>query len=224
MKGIIFTELLFPQVISGVKFMTRRIVRPPKNSFGIIGVKDYETGKYRLYAENEYGGTLNLKTDQEWLIKPRYKIGETVFLKEPYDRSYIPEIGEKYDNPLSAAGDPKCWKTIYRFDGIYIDAEWNNKLFMPAKYARHFIKITDVCCERLQDISDEDCIAEGIIKVYTTPQAAYAEIIDRIHGKGTWKSNPYVHVYTYKLINEQQKDFKDFIGFKDFPINDFLTK
>jgi len=35
---------------------------------------------------------------------------------------------------------------------------------MPAKYARHFIEITGVRCERVQEISDEDCIKEGIVE------------------------------------------------------------
>jgi hypothetical protein len=128
-------------------------------------------------------------------------------------------------------------------------------MFMPEFLARNFIKITAVRCERLQDISSEDCLKEGIMtdedamlterndeccercggtglynsgglngiihdvdcnkcnekifycydlqgRPYQTPQQAYAALIDKINGKGTWQSNPFVWVYEFKLIKQ----------------------
>jgi hypothetical protein len=99
-----------------------------------------------------------------------------------------------------------------------------NKLFMPARYARYFIEITDVRCERLQSISEDDCLKEGIqykedsmfgydmvtkyfsdypeLGTYDEPREAYATLIDKISGKGTWENNPYVWVYDFKLIEK----------------------
>lgn len=84
----------------------------------------------------------------------------------------------------------------------------------------HAIRITNIRIERLQDISEEDCLKEGILRGYDvgsdsttywyhglanssfrTPQEAYASLIDRISGKGTWESNPYVFVYDFDLID-----------------------
>jgi hypothetical protein len=130
----------------------------------------------------------------------RYKAGETVYLKEPY----------------FTAGAGKIVEYWYMKQNRHIDLinyKYENKLFMPAKYARYFIEITDVRCERLQDISDEDCLKEGIKgypcsiwhewdgKKYQTPQEAYAALINSINGKGTWESNPWVWVYDFKLVN-----------------------
>lgn len=99
---------------------------------------------------------------------------------------------------------------------------WQNKLFVAAGYMIHHIRITDIKIERLQDISDEDCMKEGIIhaytnnngiKIYHTPhtkrgylstdvaQEAFAFLINKVSGKGTWESNPYVFVYEFKLID-----------------------
>lgn len=102
---------------------------------------------------------------------------------------------------------------------------------MPSAAARHFIKITGVRAERLQDITEEDCFREGVFacgthvlpepvgavniydisrdKAYTkkecfTPRDAYADLIDSINGKGTWDSNPFVWVYDYKLIDKPE--------------------
>ena len=83
------------------------------------------------------------------------------------------------------------------------------------------ITITDIRFERLQDISDEDCLAEGIEKMivgceyycysflspnpnkiwedFKSPRQAFAALIDKVNGKGTWESNPYVWVYDFEL-------------------------
>ena len=98
-------------------------------------------------------------------------------------------------------------------------------MFVKADLMPNRIRITDIRAERLQKISDEDCIAEGIREQYfysgeeepefegysyyaknvlkplfCTPREAYAALIDKISGKGTWTSNPYVFVYEFELI------------------------
>lgn len=105
-------------------------------------------------------------------------------------------------------------------------AAFNNKMFTAADILPNRILITDVRVERLQDISNEDCIAEGVgisatdnrigtpFSVpfnyyigkdekgyrYSTPREAYAALIDKISGKGVWDSNPYVFVYEFELV------------------------
>lgn len=78
----------------------------------------------------------------------------------------------------------------------------------------HRIRITDIVVERLQDISDEDCLKEGIEYVrsidkyffcgvnyyFDTPRAAFAELIDKVSGKGTWEKNPYVFAYEFETV------------------------
>lgn len=114
---------------------------------------------------------------------------------------------------------------------IYGDmAGWNNKLFVRADLMPHRIKITNVRVERLQDISEEDCLKEGFEYVsinnnwgnaashweYTLTyedklgrclhirdrnhKEAFSFLIDKICGTGTWDSNPYVFVYDFELI------------------------
>ncbi len=177
MKGIYFKEPLFHATIEGRKTQTRRIVKPqPKEC-----LVPKEDGYQDVHYDN---------------FKPRYKVGERVFLKEPY---YIRE-----------------GIIIYKYH-IHEDSrfayDWENKLFLPAKFARYFIDITAVRCERLQDISEEDCRDECCRhigtdrwvndfdgKVYETSAEAYAALINSINGNGTWESNPYVWIYEYKLV------------------------
>lgn len=90
----------------------------------------------------------------------------------------------------------------------------------------HAIRITDIKVERLQDISDEDCMKEGIFQwrdmedcpnnssevmksrygfygvwdSYGTPREAFAALIDKVSGRGTWDLNPWVLAYRFELV------------------------
>ena len=138
-----------------------------------------------------------------------YKIGEIVAVAQAYkdiDKNFLQEQCWANEEPLS-----------YREN----EAGWNNKMFAAAYYMPHRIEITDIKVERLQDISDEDCIKEGIIKKpypfvreagwvycmpndsmnnYVYPTQCFADLINEVSGKGTWESNPYVFAYSFKLI------------------------
>lgn len=98
---------------------------------------------------------------------------------------------------------------------------WKNKMFVRANLMPHRIRITDIRVERLQDISDEDCMREGIrqsvvengdYKIvqltyfdekrttwFDSPRDAFAALIDRISGRGTWQRNPWVFVYSFEI-------------------------
>ena len=92
-------------------------------------------------------------------------------------------------------------------------------MFVKADFMPHRIRITNIRVERLQDISEEDCLKEGIWRddnvglegttywyhglvnsSFRTAKEAYAALIDKISGKGTWESNPWVFVYDFELV------------------------
>ena len=45
-----------------------------------------------------------------------------------------------------------------------------------------------------------DMLLDTIIENVKTPHEAYAALIDKISGKGTWERNPYVFVYDFELV------------------------
>ena len=187
-----FSEAMFHATIEGRKTQTRRII----NSKTIEKLDEYWS--WRECALSQCTSEISVEADATTSFAS-YRVGETVYIKEPYSFGLEDE-------------------TVYKYSSLEIKGyKWENKLFMPAKYARYFIKITGVRCERVQDISDEDCLKEGIKPIpqkynaafiynyggsdcENTPKRAYAELFDSINGKGTWGSNPYVWVYDYKLI------------------------
>ena len=150
-----------------------------------------------------------------------YKVGDIVAIAQPY-KDIIECMAEYSDIIINVDG------SINR----EYKAGWTNKMFVRANLMPHHIMITDVKAERLQDISKEDCLKEGIIfleslsiigedayffavknkvrqmydnilKFFSSPQRAYADLIDKISGKGTWKRNPWVVAYSFELIKSK---------------------
>ena len=109
-----------------------------------------------------------------------------------------------------------------QFDKLGHDVAGNtNKMFVRADLMPHHIKITDVKVERLQDIPEEEILKEGVWQFYDnkklfyiskntgeastvcflSAREAFAYLIDKVSGKGTWDSNPWVVAYSFKLID-----------------------
>ena len=177
MKKIMFNDkfLLTQAVLNGTKTMTRRVIK-----------KEIPFGNW-----------------QETEKTLRYKIGEVVAIAQCYLDIKKPQ-----------------------FDKFWHDAAGNtNKMFVRADLMPHHIKNTDVRVERLQDITDEDCLKEGIMHfipaddeectedgygyltsdgglfMFDTPREAFAELINKICGKGTWERNPWVEAYTFTRVD-----------------------
>lgn len=138
-------------------------------------------------------------------LKPRYKLGEVVAVAQAY-KDVLNELPDRYREMVI---------------GLYSDSKaWTNKLYVRPDLMPHQIEITGIRVERLQDISHEDCLKEGMLRkphpfvreagwVYQFPNDSYnytdcyycfADLIDKVSGKGTWERNPWVLVYSFKKI------------------------
>ena len=190
MKKIMFNDKygLTQAVLEGRKTQTRRIVYT-QNGFVVFGGEDFQLKK----LDN---GQALLTLCNNRFKTSRYKIGEEV------------AIAQRYSDIADTFGQ-KLWQLPC----------WRNKMFVKADFMPHRIRITNIRVERLQDISEEDCMAEGIWRddnvglegttywyhglansSLRTAKEAYAALIDKISGKGTWQSNPWVFVYDFELV------------------------
>ena len=199
-------------VLNGTKTMTRENIRIPNTFNGIFvaGFKKWTNslGQWftELYDEDE-------RSIEGSELKPPYEIGEIVAVKQAYKDTnidFIPcdEKG-KCGNPKEMAG-------------------WTNKMFVKNEIMPHRVKITNIILQRLQDISNEDCLKEGVIKnqigyyvkgirlnsirgsytivddvaykLFPTPKEAYAALINKLNGKGTWGKNNWVWAVEFELI------------------------
>lgn len=203
MQKIMFNDKCFltDLTLEGIKRKTRRPIKV-KN----IIVRDCDPifNPADAYYKGHSGYYQLIDGDTGKVIRPRYKVGEIVAVAQSYYKAGI--------DPSMILGDGS--------NGfIFNEKGWENKMYVRPDLMPHRIKITGVRAERLQDISDEDCLAEGIIRWdagqkdipfftyknakkpdYDTPREAFASLIDLTSGKGTWQSNPFVFVYEYKLI------------------------
>lgn len=194
MKKIMFNDRygLTQAVLEGRKTQTRRIADNAGRLRDITvrqALEEVNKGRACLFDE---GRPLALSA---------YKLGETI------------AIAQKY---ADLAYDGEFFRLLGK---VIFEKGCHNKMFVKADFMPHRIRITNIRVERLQDISEEDCIAEGIWRddnvglegttywyhglansSFRTPQQAYASLIDRISGKGTWESNPYVFVYDFELV------------------------
>lgn len=206
MKKIMFNDRygLTQAVIEGRKTMTRRLVPWSLTEQWIEFVSDAPS----------VGGVYVHESEKDFYERetPRYKVGEIVAVAQNYFSTYDES---KWENGI--------WYNEFA-DGSDITnhAGWINKMFVKAKYMPHQIRITGIRCERLQDISDDDCFREGISESwyestdtttygfadekkgtaveFDTPRQAFAALIDKVSGKGTWKKNPWVVAYEFELL------------------------
>ena len=214
MKKIMFNDKygLTQAVLEGRKTQTRRMLNPTMffqrletyEGWSNEDISAWKRSCNRRFYEAQ-GDTLQQMIDYA-LSSSRYKLGETVAIAQSYKDIHA-EI-------LREVGDWDLKKEFKQSKG------YANKMFVRAEKMPHAIRITNIRVERLQDISEEDCLKEGIWRddnvglegttywyhglvnsSFRTPQEAYASLIDSISGKGTWASNPYVFVYEFELIN-----------------------
>ena len=145
--------------------------------------------------------------------RPTYKIGEIVAISQSYKEcGYDPEAKSAWCHDENENHIDVHFKE---------EAGWTNKMFVRADRMKHHIRITDIKVERLCDISDEDCIKEGLTQKpdpfigedemvycfqgsdinYEYPSTCFAALIDKVSGKGTWDLNPFVFAYSFKLVD-----------------------
>ena len=181
-------------VLNGTKTMTRRLAK-------------------KIFCEDE---NQHLCWTGEF-VKPKYNVDDVVGIAQPYkDIVGLEPQDLIYTTKVIEGKKQKGYFPVSTLPG------WSNKMFVQGQYMQYFIKITDVKIERLQDISDEDCLREGILidenaidenkyyfEVYgkhisrwwfPTPKDAFEGLMRKLNGKYFWKENPYMYVYSFELI------------------------
>lgn len=204
MKSFLFKEHLLKQTVKGKKTQTRRThglekINANPDRYLIKGIYPPigSTQPYAVFYDKEQKDGFSVVS-----CKPKYNIGDIVYLKENYcfdeDRSIIYQS----DVPVEKRKN----------------FTWKSKLMMPEANARHFVQITGFGCERLTDISDKDAVAEGIDAVsggilygdrykdyennipegFTMPVTSFFSLFASINGPEVINQNPYVFVYEFE--------------------------
>ena len=214
MKKIMFNDRygLTQAVLERKKTMTRRF----------IPIDLYNQTDWKAVAEGEFKAVV----DGEGFFHDirnfgKYRVGEEVAIAQPYKNDDVLTYNA-YNEDGTAREDG-----FQRHKEMLGSKGYRNKMFVKADLMPHHIRITDLWFERLQDISDDDCLKEGVhvhnpepgnpnfigyaydatpgtnVKRwwFHTPREAFAALINRVSGPHTWDGNPWVIAYTFELVD-----------------------
>jgi len=230
-KPILMNNFSTKAILSGRKTMTRRLVK-----FGKHTGEHYIVDQERFENALKHGvfmfscDCIECRRDNTHMacLKAPYQVGDRLWVKESY------RVDEKYNHlkPSELYGnfvvryesDKERLKFTYEISDL---ADWvklstdfspgrlRPSIFMPKKIARIWLEVTSVRAERLQDISVEDMIKEGLrtkLREHNAKVALDAKwnsLWYSIHGKFSMDENPWVWVYEFKRVKKRDKEVND---------------
>lgn len=215
-KPIIFNTEMVKAILEGRKIQTRRVVNLKNNDLIFTGFIMSSTAKNR---EGCCAFGKNKEQDLE-LVKPKYKVGDVLYVREKFCTGV--NIREKQNIPLNEDIEVLYYvnETNSQNSNCRDFAEiikWKPSIHMPKKYARIFLKVTNVRVERLQNMKIEDFLDEGINNnglIVKEPENGLNECYKYLKEKWIslwnstakdgykWEDNPYVFVYEFERVEK----------------------
>lgn len=176
-RPIIFSTQMVQAILEGRKTMTRRIVKFPKD---FTGESVYDNSPYGLKYSNS-------KDTLVRMVCHYGEPGDQLWVKETFARVSMGVYAYKAEAP-----DKKA-EMLFK---------WTPSIFMPRKASRINLLIKSISVERLQDISIEDALKEGINhRSMNYPPSEFAWLWKSINGEGSWEQNPWVWVIEFERID-----------------------
>nr|WP_325049320.1 hypothetical protein [Pseudomonas mendocina] len=226
-RPILFSGAMVRAILEGRKTVTRRAVKhqPDVPVTDAIPRRNYPHGPATVdwYWRPQHGH-LNGVPSNGWDFKCPYgQPGDRLWVRENTEAAVSPcgsvilsrYSADKAPVLLSGCKDPA-------FDGSV--AHWiyprntRPSIHMPRRACRILLEITDVRVERLQDISRQHALAEGISPPSSgrfhcgydeegevtskSPITAFAWLWNSINGEGAWAENPWVWVVEFKRVEQ----------------------
>jgi hypothetical protein len=216
-KPIIFSSEMVRAILDGRKTQTRRVVRPQPEEKPCGWPP--ELNKLSWYWKNEYIGIpINLVN-----YCPYDSVGDLLWVREKF--AYL-------QNPEACFKEGEFPDVAYWAGGNWDEAEpdqqpeWKPSIYMPKWATRIWLKITNIRVERVQDITLEDVVAEGvrlegedymraafgvtkkgILECLVKP--VFRNLWNSLNAKRgySWESNPWVWVIEFKIKDLQIRDY-----------------
>jgi hypothetical protein len=193
-RPILLSGPMVQAVLAGTKTQTRRRVKPqpPNLTGGKSGFSAFTpAGSVSLRGRN--GDEIG-----ECFVRAKYGLdGDRLWVKETFAAC---RHGERH---------PECIE--YRADNRSESGlRWTPSIYMPRWASRITLEITEVRVQRLQEISEADAIAEGVLKTggcanlqphhFRPARDLFRELWDSINGAGSWSSNPWVWAISFRRL------------------------
>lgn len=211
-RPILFSSPMVQASLAGTKTQTRRL--KGLNDINVSPDDWVYLGNDDLNPKRKWGALFqNKNTDEKIWIPFPYQKEDILWVRETWMKP--PEI--TYKMLKEGADTWSKYEYVSDLSDLEIDQfkEWGWKkmpsIFMPHEASRIKLLVKDIRVERLQDISEEDAIAEGMNLRYEKDgdglvmydnrnKEAYEELWDSIYGNGSWDRNPWVWVIMFEKI------------------------
>ena len=229
-RPILFSAPMVCAILEDRKTNTRRIIDRLRGHRKISDFGKSNTEGYDFHFRDSMGVWNDLRESELLELCPYGKVGDRLWVRETWCHAADDYDRFKYNTEGNL--DSSCCH--FRADGyevMHIDREetkaglprspWCPSIHMPRWASRITLEITGVRVEKLNEISEQDAIAEGIFK-YTgdlglyghdpkgTPGPlvggsaveAFALLWESINGNGAWNKNPWVWVVKFKRVQQ----------------------
>ena len=219
-RPIIFSGPMVRALLDGNKTQTRRVVKMKPHH----QIEERDNGTPWPWM---YDGE---RDADSWMACPYGQPGDRLWVREAFD--FLPSGGP--DQPQAceivywATGSIEPRSAPHDYNPmIYGHQKVRPSIHMPRWASRITLKITSVRVERLQDISEADAMAEGIVEcpipaddegprrigymvgpddgksgLSVTPIQAYRDLWESINGPDSWTTNPWVWVVEFKRLQK----------------------
>ena len=180
-KPILFNTEMVRATLDRRKTCTRRLVKTrKKDACGF-----YVTKK----ADGTFSGIYEYDENESMFdnpLMPPYQPGDILYVRETYASWYLPH-GENIYCYRATEPNGNRRPTSPEYDCEWEVKPWKPSIHMPKKAARIWLKVTDVRVERLQEITGQDVLKEGL-NSHVHPKASYFDMNQREMFENLWNS------------------------------------
>jgi hypothetical protein len=223
-KPIIFSTPMVRALLEGRKTQTRRIVK--LTEFGLSDTPGY---KYHFRDKRFLWNDVNENLFTKFAP---YRVGDHLWVRETYALPWAVDNVKPseflQEAILNFIAEKLIWYKADKCEPLKENptvaekvqgrGKWRPSIFMLKELSRLCLEVTNVRVERLQDISREDAIVEGLQRVdlgpaeygfhdkknnpkfWSNPVHAYSALWESINGNGSWHQNPWVFVIEFKIL------------------------
>lgn len=209
-RPITFSPAMVRALLAGTKMQTRRL---------IMSREDIDRGPWvRVRAPyGEHGWQVGLERFNSWKAIPvRHAVGDRLYVREHwrtsalYDETAPRDLKQGVFLHFIADGEEDKRTGVGRNSG-HTFGKFRQAMHMPKWASRLTLPVTEVRVQRLMDISDADCLAEGVqpyagggftvpgICVADSPRSAYFTLLDHLHGQGFSVKNPWLTATSFSV-------------------------
>lgn len=204
-RPILFNSVMVNAILEGRKTQTRRIlkVQPPETVKTIVPL--YQMEPIPAVTEVSFHEVLDNDIPHCSSITrckcPFGKVGDRLWVRETFSYALNEDdhICDKNGNPVWDAKDAHIY---FAASETNVEGKWIPSIHMPRWASRILLEITNIRVERLNDISESDCLKEGIgsALLRDCKQPKFMQLWESINGIGSWATNPWVWVIEFKVI------------------------